>query len=443
MRIPFALQTVFLQSQAGEDVEKIAPPTDGTAGRAYPPKVPKPRGSSASLNSLGEEKEPPKKIGYRPVTNRQTATSLKIFNRLASHVTTAADATKAKLWQKKRYSGTVGNMGSLDASEELWVPKTVQANIVQPTVETSSSTKKQFANPQEYLDHELAARGYSIKRFSSLQSAYHCPPNPLQLACFGNHVNTAVRQEDPQLLRDLLKVGLSPNACNKFGESIVHSVCRRGEAQKLQILLDHNCSIQVSDDYGRTPLHDACWQSDNPNFDVVRILLAIDRDLMFLTDIRGSTPFTYVKKDNHQAWMDFLQQELDHYWPKDDGVVANKKDRVPPLIMEQPGSRPLPSQITNLGLDVISLLATGQLSPTEPRLLMAVRPAGIMPGRVEKPAPPQDDTDQTERTSEVSDEEDSYGSYDSDYDSEYDSDEDYDFDDGDLQDIIMIGNHRQ
>ena len=42
MRIPFALQTVFLQSQAGEDVEKIAAPTGGVSSKAYPPKVPTP-----------------------------------------------------------------------------------------------------------------------------------------------------------------------------------------------------------------------------------------------------------------------------------------------------------------------------------------------------------------------------------------------------------------
>ncbi|CAJ1966045.1 unnamed protein product [Cylindrotheca closterium] len=438
MRIPFALQTVFLQSQAGEDVEQIVAPKDGTAHKAYPPKVPKARGSDV-------KKEPMKKIGYRPVTNRQTAMSLKIFNRLSKHVTTAADATKSRLWQKT----------SGDDDEDLWIPKTVAASS-EPSSTTATAPKKKITNPQEYLDQELAARGYSVKRYPSLPTGYHCPPNPLQLASFGNHLNQAVRQKDPQLLRDLMKLGVSPNACNKFGESIVHSVCRRGEAEKLQILLDHNCSIQVSDDYGRTPLHDACWQTDDPDFDTVRILLAIDRDLMFLTDIRGSTALTYVKKENHPAWISFLQKEMDHYWPK--GGMDNKQ-RVPPLTKEKPGSRQLPSQITNLGLDIISLLATGQLSATEPRLLLAVRPAGVMPTTVVEPQQQQQQpqqqpsiekpsvekpTDESEHTMAMDD--DSYDSYDSDsdsdYDSDYDSDEDYDFDDGDLNEIIMIGNMR-
>ncbi|KAL3943505.1 MAG: hypothetical protein SGBAC_002430 [Bacillariaceae sp.] len=423
MRIPFALQSVFLQSQAGEDVEKIAAPSDGTAGKAYPPKVPKARGADAS-----KSKGTMKKIGYRPVTNRQTAMSLKIFNRLSKHVTTAADATKARMWENK---------SNVSSSEDLWIPKTVDASAA-----PSAPAKEEITNAQQFLDQELAARGYSVKRHASLQSGYHCPPNPLQLASFGNHMNQAVRQTDPQLLVDLLKVGVSPNACNKFGESVVHSVCRRGEAEKLQILLDHNCSIQVSDDYGRTPLHDACWQSDNPDFDTVRILLAIDRDLMFMTDIRGSTALTYVKKENQEAWISFLKKEMDHYWPKSG---MDNKLRVPPLTLESPGSRTLPSQITNLGLDVISLLATGQLSPTEPRLLMAVRPAGVMPG-IEKPQQePQKEEDNSDRTVET-DEDDGYSdddSFDSDYDSDYDSDEDYDFDEGDLDDIIMIGNQRQ
>ena len=119
MRIPFALQTVFLQSQAGEDVEKIDAPQDGTAHRAYPPKVPKARGADAAK----AKKEPMKKIGYRPVTNRQTAMSLKIFNRLSKQVTTAADATKSKLWQKA---------STPDASEELWVSGEVVSS--EPTI---------------------------------------------------------------------------------------------------------------------------------------------------------------------------------------------------------------------------------------------------------------------------------------------------------------------
>lgn len=330
---------------------------------------------------------------------------------------------QARLWDKKP---------DVNASEELWIPKTVAASAAP----SSTPAKQEITNPQEFLDQELAARGYSVKRHASLQSGYHCPPNPLQLASFGNHVNQSVRQKDPQLLVDLMKVGVSPNACNKFGESVVHSVCRRGEAEKLQILLDHNCSIQVSDDYGRTPLHDACWQSDNPDFDTIRILLAIDRDLMFMIDIRGSTALTYVKKENQEAWIYFLKQEMDHYWPKSG---MDNKLCVPPLTLESPGSRTLPSQVTNLGLDVISLLATGQLSPTEPRLLMAVRPAGVMPG-IEKPQQPQKEEDNSDSTLETDAD---YYSDDGSFDSDYDSDEDYDFDEGDLNDIIMIGNQRQ
>jgi hypothetical protein len=115
------------------------------------------------------------------------------------------------------------------------------------------------------------------------------------------------------------------------------------------------------------------------------------------------------------------------------------------LVRQNPGSQQLPSQITNLGLDIISLLATGQLSATEPRLLMAVRPAGIMPS-IEKPSVDKGSSDESETDHTMGMDDDGYDSYDdsdSDFDSDYDSDEDYDFDDGDLNEIIMIGNQRQ
>lgn len=114
MRIPFALQTVFLQSQAGEDVEKIEAPAGGVSSKAYPPIVPKARASDVSHNN-NKASATPQKIGYKPVTSRQTAMSLKIFSRLSKKMTTAADATKSKLWHKKKSTDAEG------ASKEEWV----------------------------------------------------------------------------------------------------------------------------------------------------------------------------------------------------------------------------------------------------------------------------------------------------------------------------------
>ncbi len=65
-----------------------------------------------------------------------------------------------------------------------------------------------------------------------------------------------VRKSDKEMIRSLLRLGLSPNPCNKFGESIIHMVCRCGNLGLLEVFMEYGCSLQVCDDFGRTPLHD-------------------------------------------------------------------------------------------------------------------------------------------------------------------------------------------
>jgi hypothetical protein len=261
-------------------------------------------------------------------------------------------------------------------------------------------------------------------RYSTLEGGYHCRPNPLQLASFGNHLNQAVRQSDTKLLVQLLHCGLSPNACNKFGESIVHSVCRRGDVDALQTLLAGECSLQVSDDYGRTPLHDACWQSDNPCFDTVRRILEPDKNLICLKDIRGATPLSYVKKESHAQWIDFLMSEFDRFWPAD----GTGNQSPPPLTLQLPHYFPLPSQITNLSLEVISLIAHGQLPTTNQKLLAALV-------RVVKDEPMEGCYSESGGCASDSYYSDSDDSYDSDFCYDSDDDEDFDLGEEDLSDI--------
>ena len=66
----------------------------------------------------------------------------------------------------------------------------------------------------------------------------------------------AIRRNDTSTIRNLLRIGLSPNPCNKFGESVVHMICRCGYVDMLEVFLEFGCNLQVCDDFGRTPLHD-------------------------------------------------------------------------------------------------------------------------------------------------------------------------------------------
>lgn len=82
----------------------------------------------------------------------------------------------------------------------------------------------------------------------------------------------AVRGSDVKRLRRLALEGRHMNACNKYGESIVHMACRRGDLEVLTFLVSTGAILDVADDFGRTPLHDACWTPE-PRFDVVTFLL--------------------------------------------------------------------------------------------------------------------------------------------------------------------------
>jgi hypothetical protein len=191
-----------------------------------------------------------------------------------------------------------------------------------------------------------------------------------QTTSYGVSLTKAIRSSDEIQARSLLAAGLHPNACNKFGESIVHAACRRGDFAMLRALLEARSSVQVTDDFGRTPLHDACWTS-TPSFDTIRLLLDQDPWLPCIVDCRGSAPLGYVRKAHWALWIGFLGGIADHYWPDLNEAQNNPKDGgarqiVPPLALLEPNSRPLPDPCLNgISLEIIEHLANGSITPQE------------------------------------------------------------------------------
>lgn len=190
-----------------------------------------------------------------------------------------------------------------------------------------------------------------------------------------------MRSSNHQLVKYFLyECGLNPNACNKFGESIVHLVCRRGCHTVLQILIEAGCSVQICDDFGRTPIHDACWTSQ-PNFDLISMLLDQDPWLLSLKDRRGTTPLGYVKYDSHcQLWIEYLSGVADKYWPRlqqesgESSAELIKSEAkpsselqlsIPPLCLLEPNCRPIPdsklhkASVSSISLDALAKVASG------------------------------------------------------------------------------------
>ncbi|KAL3806733.1 hypothetical protein ACHAXA_000373 [Cyclostephanos tholiformis] len=239
---------------------------------------------------------------------------------------------------------------------------------------TSATERIAFKNvilsPQEFFIAMLQSRGYPGTTYCSLKCAYHSSPTMHQMVSYGVSLTKAIRSSDETQARSLLSSGLHPNACNKFGESIVHAACRRGDSAMLRALLEARSSVQVTDDFGRTPLHDACWTS-TPSFDTIRLLLDQDPWLPCIVDCRGSAPLGYVRKAHWAVWIGFLGAIADLYWPDLNELQNESKDNgelqiVPPLALLEPNSRPLPDPSLNgISLEIIEQLANGKITPRE------------------------------------------------------------------------------
>ena len=190
----------------------------------------------------------------------------------------------------------------------------------------------------------------------------------------------------------MLGSGLSPNACNEHGESLLHMVCRHGKTDLFRVLLAFDVDLQQTDDYGRTPvsdptnktvcsasflctclslmsqiffllliqMHDCAWAA-NPSFEIATYLLQRDPNFLYIFDARGSLPLSYVTKPLWGEWNTFLSSSLDHYFPEDNP----HKDEVPILCTMKPDSRPVSDPKNKIAPQLAKAVAMGEMSPYE------------------------------------------------------------------------------
>jgi len=98
---------------------------------------------------------------------------------------------------------------------------------------------------------------------------------------------------------------------NRFGESLMHLACRRGRTEMVRFLVEElpgaspSQMLSIKDDCLKTPLHDACWTA-SPNPELVELILRHAPEQVVMQDIRGNTPFDYVRKEDYQLWLRFL-----------------------------------------------------------------------------------------------------------------------------------------
>ena len=89
--------------------------------------------------------------------------------------------------------------------------------------------------------------------------------------------------------------------------------CRRSSYDIAEFIMENGGNCNIVDDYGRTPLHDACWRVE-PKFDIVTLLLDKNVDLIRTLDIRGDSPLKYVREEHWIQWCAYLYYIKDRYW---------------------------------------------------------------------------------------------------------------------------------
>ncbi|GAX22247.1 hypothetical protein FisN_19Lh317 [Fistulifera solaris] len=257
---------------------------------------------------------------------------------------------------KTKFTAT-GSMCDESDSHSIYSIDVMAEASWMPAPESNETT------PQRYLDELLKERGYEKERYDCLKTGYYNAPTKLQIASYHAHLVSLVKQNSIETIADILACGLSPNPCNEFGSSLLQIACRRGNVELLEIMLRHGCSLQVADEFGRTPLHNALY-AKQPAFALVKRILQVDPHLINMADSRGHLAFDYVRKEHCDEWIAFLDKVVDEIWP-----TQSEQPPPHPLTLRQANTEPLADPSNALSLDLAEAVASGKLRPCEALML--------------------------------------------------------------------------
>jgi hypothetical protein len=172
--------------------------------------------------------------------------------------------------------------------------------------------KTKDVDPDEYLI-QLVEALYGVspktKPALDLKDYFHKQDTEAQMAAYSVEVCTVTRENDVNKLRAYHEANgdQSLDCFNRFGEGLLNMTCRRGFKETVHFLLSPpvSLSVRVRDDYGRTPMHDACWNPE-PQLEICTWICEQDPSLFLVTDKRGYTPFQYARKGDWHVWRQFL-----------------------------------------------------------------------------------------------------------------------------------------
>ena len=172
-----------------------------------------------------------------------------------------------------------------------------------------NDTQEPVSSPQEYIMDTLKSMGSSVKITEALQvEGFFVAPTNDEVNAYSHDVIAAIRTRDIEKLREFHNSGRPLKCSNQFGESLMHMACRRGFVDVVSFLIrEAGVTVRVIDDYGRTPMHDACWTCE-PNFELLELLMKECPELLFMRDRRGHSPLEYARREHWGDYVKFLRE---------------------------------------------------------------------------------------------------------------------------------------
>ncbi|KAG7338497.1 ankyrin repeat domain protein [Nitzschia inconspicua] len=171
--------------------------------------------------------------------------------------------------------------------------------------------------PLIFLKSHLLSLGVEVELQSCQQlHDFFMEPSQAEIDAYGFDLLNAVRNQDLEALEKFHKEGRPLKCSNQFGESLLHLACRKSFAKVVKFLIhDAEVPLNVKDDFGRNPAHDACW-TISPNWELMDLIVEQCPDLFFVEDVRGHTPLDYVRMEHWPSWIDYLCEKGEKLTPK-------------------------------------------------------------------------------------------------------------------------------
>ena len=161
--------------------------------------------------------------------------------------------------------------------------------------------------PSEYLRSLLPGKRSRVTR-EELDGKI---TDATRIAAHEMELMQAVKQGDLDTLVRRLQEGRSFDACNKQGETVLHTACRRGTLETVKFLVtEAKVRVTDRDEIGRSVLHDCAWRPI-PDFAMMDFLINVcPPEMLVAEDVRGHSCMDYTRKRDWKIWMAFLQQRV-------------------------------------------------------------------------------------------------------------------------------------